>query len=135
MSTVAEVERLAASTYIALTTYRKGGAPVPTTVWVASEGDRLYVWTQADSGKVARIRRDGRVSVAPCDSRGAPQGAAVEGSGRVMDSAEDLAHVQSLMRAKYGVQFRLFEAAGNIARRGRPRCGIEITLTPSPDPA
>jgi PPOX class probable F420-dependent enzyme len=131
MSTVAEVERLAASTYLALTTFRKDGTPVTTPVWVSCDGDRLYVWTQADSGKVTRIRSSGRVTIAPSDGRGVPQGAAVEGAARVLDSSADLAVVESLHRSKYGLQFRLFDTGAKIFRRNRPLCAIEITLAPS----
>jgi len=129
MSTVAEVERLAASTYIALTTYRRDGTPVTTPVWVSREGDRLYVWTQGDSGKVTRIRNDAHVQVAPSDHRGAAQGAPVEATARVLDAPTDLAHVESLHRAKYGLQFRLFDVGAKVFRRNRPLCGVEITLT------
>jgi PPOX class probable F420-dependent enzyme len=128
MSTVAEIERLASSTYVALTTFRKDGTPVPTAVWIAGDGERLYVWTQGDSGKVKRIRNDARVTVAPSDGRGAPQGAAVEGTARVLDDPAALARVESSLRSKYGVQFRFFETAAKVARRKRPRVGLEITL-------
>jgi PPOX class probable F420-dependent enzyme len=134
MSTVAEVERLAASMYIALTTFRKDGTPVPTPVWVSSEGDRLYVWTQGDSGKVKRLRNDDRVTVAPSDGRGVPQGEAVEGTARVLDEPAELTHVESLHKAKYGLQFRLFDTGAKIFRRNRPLCAIEITVA-SPEVA
>ena len=128
MGPTAEVERLAASTYVSLTTFKKAGTAVATPVWVSSDGDRLYVWTQGDSGKVKRIRNDGHVLVAPSDQRGAVQGTAVSGTARVLDTPEDLARVESLHRSKYGLQFRMFELAAKVARRNRPRVGIEITL-------
>lgn len=128
MGTTAEVERLAASTYVSLTTFKKAGTAVATPVWVSSDGDRLYVWTQGDSGKVKRIRNDGHVLVAPSDQRGAVQGTAVSGTARVLDAPDELARVESLHRAKYGVQFRLFELGAKVARRNRSRVGIEIAL-------
>lgn len=128
MGTTAEVERLATSTYVSLTTFKKAGTAVATPVWVSSDGDRLYVWTQGDSGKVKRIRNNGHVLVAPSDSRGGLQGAAVEGEARILDSAEDLARVQSLHRAKYGLQFALFDLGAKVFRRNRPLVAVEITL-------
>ena len=128
MSSLAEVERLASSTYIALTTYRRDGTPVMTPVWVSREGDLLYVWTQGDSGKVTRIRNDARVQIAPSDHRGAAQGAPVDATARVLDAPTDLARVESLHKAKYGLQFRLFDVGAKVFRRNRPLCGIEITL-------
>jgi PPOX class probable F420-dependent enzyme len=125
---IAEIDRLAASTYVALTTYRKDGTAVPTPVWVSRDGDTLYVWTQADSGKVKRIRNRGHVMVAPSDARGVPQGAAVDASARVLDDPAEIARVEAAHRAKYGVQFRLFHLAGRVLRRGRGYAGIAITI-------
>ncbi|MFN8149186.1 MAG: PPOX class F420-dependent oxidoreductase [Candidatus Nanopelagicales bacterium] len=128
MDTTAEVERLAASSYVSLTTFKKSGTAVPTPVWVSSDGDRLYVWTQGDSGKVKRIRNNSHVLVAPSDSRGGLQGAAAEGVARVLEERDELARVQSLHRAKYGLQFALFDLGAKVFRRNRPLVGIEITL-------
>lgn len=55
-------------TYIALETFRKSGEGVVTPVWVTAEGDKLYVWTVGDSGKVKRIRNNGRVRIADGDA-------------------------------------------------------------------
>jgi PPOX class probable F420-dependent enzyme len=123
-----EVDRLAAGQFVSLITYRRDGRAVPTPVWVSREGDRLFVWTQADSGKVARIRNRGHVMVAPCDGRGRLQGEPVDAAARVLDDPADVARVESLHRAKYGVVFRLFHAAGRIVRRGRGYTAIEVTV-------
>lgn len=128
MDSTAEVQRLAASTYVSLTTFKRSGTAVATAVWVSSDDERLYIWTQGDSGKVKRVRNDARVLVGPCDSRGSLQGAAVAGQARVLDSDADLARVESLHRKKYGVQFALFELGGKLFRRGRPLVALEISL-------
>ena len=123
-----EIDRLAAGQYVSLLTYRKDGTAVPTPVWVSRDGDKLLVWTQADSGKVKRIRNRGHVMVAPCDARGALQGDAVDAAARILDDPADIEHVQRLHQGKYGVLFRLFRAAGKIVRRGKGYVGIEITI-------
>lgn len=128
MGTTDEVQRLAASTYVSLTTFKKAGTAVATPVWVSSDGDRLYVWTQGDSGKAKRIRNNGHVLVGPSDSRGGLQGAAVEGEAQVLDSPADLARVAALHRGKYGLQFRLFDLGAKLFRRNRPLVAIEIEL-------
>jgi uncharacterized protein len=128
MTDTAEIDRLAASTYVALTTYRKDGTAIATPVWVSRAGETLYVWTQADSGKVKRIRNRGHVMVAPSDARGVPQGAAVDASARVLDDPAEIAAVEAAHRAKYGVQFRLFHLAGRVLRRGRGYVGIAVTV-------
>jgi Pyridoxamine 5'-phosphate oxidase. len=69
---------LAGHQYMNLTTFRKNGQPVPTPVWFAQEGDRIYVVTQAASGKVKRIRANPRVQLTPSDARGKPLGATIE---------------------------------------------------------
>ncbi|WP_306471851.1 PPOX class F420-dependent oxidoreductase [Streptomyces sp. st140] len=68
------VERLAASKYVLLTTFRRDGRAVPTPVWVMRDGDCLAVWSAVEAGKVKRIRNSGRVTVAPCDWRGPRRG-------------------------------------------------------------
>ena len=67
---VPRVTALPRSDYVSLTTFRRTGAPVPTPVWAAPDGDSLVVWTRADSGKVKRLRHTSRVTVAPSDIRG-----------------------------------------------------------------
>ncbi|MEV5447304.1 PPOX class F420-dependent oxidoreductase, partial [Streptomyces sp. NPDC052644] len=67
MGGVTDLDRLAAEKYVLLTTFRKDGRAVSTPVWAVRDDDTLAVWTVADSGKVKRIRRDGTVTVAPCD--------------------------------------------------------------------
>jgi general stress protein 26 len=44
--------------YISLTTFRKNGVGVPTPVWFGENGDKLYVMTRSDMGKVKRIRNN-----------------------------------------------------------------------------
>ncbi len=58
-------DTLADEGFIALTTFRKSGVGVPTTVWVGRDGDALLVTTPRGSGKVKRLRRDPRVQMTP----------------------------------------------------------------------
>jgi PPOX class probable F420-dependent enzyme len=61
---------LAAHEFAVLTTYRKTGVPVPTTVWFAYAGGKVYITTRTISGKLKRIRNDGCVTLAPSDRVG-----------------------------------------------------------------
>ena len=99
-----EVERLANARYLSLTTYRKDGTPVPTPVWVTEEEGFLIVITEAASGKVRRLRRDKRVSVAPCDARGEIQGDPAEGSVTLFDEPDLISRAFELQRQRYGLQ-------------------------------
>ena len=108
-----------------LTTFKKDGTPVPTPVWVVRRGDELRVWTAPDAGKVKRIRRSGKVLIAPCGMRGKPHGAPVDGVATVLSQAE-ADQVLDALAQKYGLRGRL---AGWGARRGdRPRAAIGIAL-------
>jgi uncharacterized protein len=128
ISSNSEVQRLAAGSYVALTTFRKDGTAVSTPVWVSVDADRLLALTDAGSGKVKRIRNDPRVQLAPCDARGRPQGSAVEATARLVDDQAGLARIVALHKAKYGLQFRFFDVAGRLLRRGSGNIGIEITV-------
>src|SRR4051812_9023789 len=68
--------------YMNLITYRKSGEAVTTPVWFVERNGRLYVMTQANAGKVKRIRRNGRVQVAPATMRGQALGPAVDALAR-----------------------------------------------------
>ncbi|GAB4533809.1 MAG: hypothetical protein Fur0018_23390 [Anaerolineales bacterium] len=87
-----------------------------TPVWFVRDGDVLYVWTQADSGKAKRIRRGGRVRIAPSDAQGNPKGEWLEAHAVADASPEALAHVQTLMRGKYGLAYRGFQWMGRLQR-------------------
>jgi uncharacterized protein len=131
-STNAEIERLGAATYLSLTTFRKDGTPVATPVWASRDSEHLYVWTETDAGKIKRLRNNCRVLLAPCDSRGGLQGAQVEGTAVVLNSPSDVDRLRTLHRAKYGLQFRLFDGFASLFRRARGHVVIEISV-PEPE--
>ncbi len=110
--------------FMKLTTFRKTGVAVPTPVWFAQDGDRLYVTTQANAGKVKRIRHTARVLVEPCTVRGDSLGPAVEARARILD-AEDGRRADRALTRKYGLQKRLFDLFGMINRSQRTY--LEIT--------
>jgi PPOX class probable F420-dependent enzyme len=77
----------ATAKYISLTTYRRDGTPVATPVWFVLDGDRLLVVTDADAGKVKRLRSNPSVAVAACDVRGRAKTPAVAGTARLLDDS------------------------------------------------
>lgn len=121
------VEQLGAEKYLLLTTFRRDGTPVPTAVWVARDGDHLVAWTVADSGKVKRIRRSPQVTVAPCDLRGRPRGAAVTGHATIADP-DATRHVRRLLMRKYGLPGRLTILASRLRRGEKGTVGIRIAV-------
>jgi PPOX class probable F420-dependent enzyme len=110
--------------FLSLTTYRKDGTPVATPVWHVMAGDRIYVGTTAHSGKIKRLRREGRVTIAPCTGKGEVVGEAVEARARVLPSGEaDVA--RRALRRRNGLQARLAELFYRL--RGWQHAFIEIT--------
>ncbi|ANW17407.1 PPOX class F420-dependent oxidoreductase [Streptomyces clavuligerus] len=122
---------LATARYISLTTYRRNGTGVATPVWFARDGGKLYVWTNSDSWKVKRLRRDPRVTVSVCDMRGR----IAEGTPHHPGTAEllaDTAAARSLIARKYTWQFWLLDVPTALVRRGRrPHTALAITLDPA----
>lgn len=101
--------------YMSLKTFRKSGKEVPTPVWFAREGDALYVVTQATSGKVKRIRANGRAAVAPSDVRGGLLGADyVDAQARILPEGTETKAANDRLRKKYGLIYRLFMLAGRV---------------------
>ncbi|WP_278265654.1 PPOX class F420-dependent oxidoreductase [Nocardia sp. AG03] len=117
----------ATANYVLLTTFRKDGTPVATPVWAVEHADKLYVWTVTDSWKVKRIRRNGEVTVQACNARGgAPHGAVVSGTARLLDGGET-DQVRSWLRRKYWLTGPLVLLASNLRRGKDGTIGIEIT--------
>jgi len=93
--------------YLNIETFRKNGLGVKTPVWFAQDGQKLYIWTGAASGKTKRVRNGGRVNIVPCQASGTPLGEWLPAIAGVDDSASALEHVNALMRGKYGFLFSL----------------------------
>ncbi|MER7330815.1 MULTISPECIES: PPOX class F420-dependent oxidoreductase [unclassified Micromonospora] len=128
---MATLDRLAAEKYILLTTFRKDGRAVPTPVWAVRDGDALAVWSAADSGKVKRIRRSGDVTVAPCDVRGRPHGAAVPAHATLCGPA-DTRRVRDLIKRKYRMIGRLSLLGSRLRRGEGGTVGIRVSLADRP---
>lgn len=123
-----EVERLARSKYLSLTTFKKDGSAVATPVWVARDGAELVVITDATSGKAKRIRNSGRVALAACDMRGKVTGPSVEGTARLADST-DTEHIAAQIKRKYGLAYTAIGLLEKLRRReSNGSVGIRIKV-------
>ncbi|WP_225447072.1 PPOX class F420-dependent oxidoreductase [Streptacidiphilus sp. PB12-B1b] len=124
------LDALTRARYISLTTYRRDGTPVATPVWHVVQDGLLYVWTEAGSWKVKRLRRNPDVKVVVCDIRGrvAPGAPEAEGTGRLLD-AEGTAKVRRLMGRKY-LMARVGDWYSSLTgrRRRHPVVALEITF-------
>jgi hypothetical protein len=112
--------------FLLLTTYRKTGVAVPTPVWFAQEGEKLYVTTHETAGKLKRLRHTARVEVAPCTPRGDVTGGTAAGTARILPEAERSRAEQILIR-KYGWQKRMFNVFLGLRGRWKTMQYIEIS--------
>lgn len=116
--------------FIRLTTFRRSGEPVGTTMWVARDGESLVVFTPIGAGKLKRLRHTKRVEVAPSSRGGrvADHAPTVEAVAEIDPSAATLAHVSNLLSDKYGFQYKLVMLIEKVFSRGsRDRDVIRIT--------
>lgn len=107
--------------YVSLTTFRKTGEGVPTTVWAAPAGDALYVTTLGSSGKVKRIRNNPEVTLQPSSMMGRVKASAVPVRARaevVVDPAE-IQTGDAALEAKYGWQYRMGRRSDERRTKGR----------------
>ncbi len=111
--------------YTRLTTFRESGEPVSTPVWFALVDERVYVFTDVQSGKVERIRRDPRVTLAPSGVRGRPRGEAVRAEARIMTGAEHETADRAL-REKYGWQYGAYWALMRLLPRTPEHVFLEL---------
>ena len=109
--------------FMSLTLFAKAGLG-GTPVLFVDLGERLMVTADPRTGKVKRIRRDGRVSVAPCRFNGKVIGPAAEGQARLLPPDEAEGAIQAF-QANFGLQFRLTAGLERL-RGGSTRTFIEI---------
>lgn len=108
--------------YLSLESFRKDGQGVRTPVWFAGDPvsgapQKLYVYSEADSGKAKRIRRNSRVRIAPCNMRGKLLGDWIEARAEIVDG-EEAGHGVRLLNAKYAPWKQLLDFFSRFKRRG-----------------
>jgi uncharacterized protein len=112
--------------YLNLETFRKSGAGVQTPVWFAEQNGVFYVRTGEVSGKVKRIRNNGRVRVAPCDARGGLKGEWVEAKAGLVKEDARLEAANRLLNQKYGLMKRLFDGINALQKAKWATVEIEL---------
>jgi len=111
--------------YVLLTTFTKDGRPKPTPIWIARDGDRAVVITEANSWKVKRIRNTPRVTLAVCDMRGKAKGPTIEAKATVLDDS----HTDAVYRAinkRYGIIGRIFTVFSKLRGGSGRTVGLEL---------
>ncbi len=118
--------------YVRLTTFRRSGEGVPTTVWFALVDDKAYVFTGMNSGKAKRIRNNPRVILTPSNFRGKPRTqSSIKADARLMGKDEEELP-NRVIDEKYGWQYRLFNYVLNLPKN--PPEHVFLELRPVADP-
>lgn len=119
--------------YLSLTTYRRDGTPVATPVWFVWNDGTIYVQTDADSGKVKRIRNDPRVTVAPCSATGKLRADPLGARAEILPDPE-LADVRRMIAQKYRFDLIFIKPVRALQRlfKRAPK-SAEIALAILPD--
>jgi len=115
----------AGQNYISLETFKKNGQGVKTPVWFVLHENAFYVYTEADSWKVKRIRHTPRVRVAVCNMRGVIKGPWLDASASVVEGDERLA-ADKLLDRKYFLK-KVFNLLTRLNRHKRTMIKIETT--------
>lgn len=113
---------------IVLVTFKRSGEAMPSPINHGVADGKLYVRTDATTGKVKRLRNNPHVVVVPCTLRGKPKGEAVSGIARILPEAEH-AHAERAIAANWSLPMRVFERGldKGSAAFGIPIVYIEIT--------
>ena len=122
--------------YLNLETFKKTGDGVRTPIWFAADpandlagnAARLYAYTIGNSGKVKRIRNNGRVRIAPCDMRGNVLGEWMEARAEII-TGEEATYGNDLLNKKFFPWKQLLNFFASFRRRGRTGFVIRPTGT------
>jgi len=119
------LEQFAGQSYLSLETFKKNGEGVKTPVWFVLDDGVIYVYTEAESWKVKRIRNNPRVRIAVCTMRGAVKGPWVDMTASFVEGDERRA-ADRLLNRKY-----FLKRIGNLFSRitGGKRAMIRIAAT------
>ena len=127
-SAMAAIDDLGKSRYVNLETFRKNGTGVQTPVWVARDGNELMIFTNGDSYKVKRLRRNSKIRMAECNVRGGLKGAWHDGTGRLVDNEAAKQAGHRALRKKYGWQMLMADWGGRIRGSKKNWAFISVRL-------
>ncbi len=102
------LENLSGVRYISLETFRRDGTGVKTPVAFVIYGGKICVVTRESTGKVARLKHNAAVRIAPCTFRGKVTGGWISGKASPADE-NDATRIIRQRRKRYGVMAALAE--------------------------
>ena len=116
---------------ILLVTFKRSGDAMPTPINYGFADGKIYVRTDASTGKVKRINNNPHVVVVPSSLRGKPKGQPVAGLARIFPASEH-AHADKVIAANWSMPMKVFERSLDKGGEafGIPTAYIEITPAP-----
>ena len=121
-------DAVAGEKYLNLETFRKTRVGVRTPVWFAQDVARppvFYIYSEADAGKVKRIRNNPNVRIAMCTMRGDVRGEWIDGRARICED-DEAAHGQQLLTQKYGLLKIVGDFFSRLMRHKQSVIAVEV---------
>jgi PPOX class probable F420-dependent enzyme len=115
----ADLESVFHGRYLSVTSFKRDGTGVATPVWAAIDGTRLFGFTDLQSAKVRRIRRNPHVLVASCRVDGKLRMEPVSASAEVLTAVPELERVRKLLLSRYKISYRVVMFFYRLGRRVR----------------
>ena len=104
-----DFEPLRGHKYATLVTFRKSGEAMPSPIWFGlDDAGRAYLHTLHDSGKVKRIRNNGKALIVASTTRGKPTGPVLAGTARIVPE-DEWPHAESALAAAYGTGRKIYQ--------------------------
>jgi PPOX class probable F420-dependent enzyme len=114
--------------YVSLATYRRNGVEVRTPVWIAESEGKYYLFSAGEAGKVKRLRANGKVRLAACDSRGKIRSEWLDAEGRIIVDDAHKKRAYKALRRKYGWQMKMIDFFSRFGGRYNKRAIIELDI-------
>jgi PPOX class probable F420-dependent enzyme len=120
--------------YLSLETFKRDGQGVRTPIWFAADPSasldsasaKLYIYTIGDTGKVKRIRNNGKARIAPCDVRGKILGEWVDARAAIV-TGDEAARGTRLLNKRYWPLKQIMGFFASFSRRER----VILTIQPA----
>ncbi len=121
-------QELLSAKYISFATQKRDGSMVATPVWAGNEENSLFVFSEADAGKVKRLRNFKRATVAPCTATGRVTGNTYDCEACLLTSDADVARAYEALNKKYGFLMRMTDFFSKLTGRYDNRALIQIDV-------
>lgn len=128
-ASTASLARFERQATVLLTTYRRDGTPVGTTVHLAVDGERAFFRTWHTTWKLKRIRNNPLVDIAPSTLVGRPTGEAVHAHARILEGGE-ARHAARLIAAKHPILHSWLVPLGHRLM-GKRTVHVEVVSIPA----